>query len=213
MKKKLALLVYPTFSLQEIGNTVALFRWYFDTPTVVFASSDQPVTSEEGITVLPDKTVDAFDPDAYDALILPGVSDVRASLKDEKLMRFLRRLKAHPDLIIGALCGGPIFLSMAGLLDDKKFINQLYVEMNERLPFIRQENLTYRPIVVDGNIVTAVAEAYADFPVVLARMMGYTCPEDAYKPHVDAEASEDAYKFYLDDEGLRMFEEAFADFL
>ncbi len=41
MKNQIALLVYPQFSYPEIGNTCALFRWYFDSPTVVFASSLQ----------------------------------------------------------------------------------------------------------------------------------------------------------------------------
>lgn len=213
MKKKIALLVYPEFSLQEIGNTVALFRWYFDTPTVVFGSSKAPVKSEEGIIVLPEKTVEEFDVNDYDALILPGASDVRESLKDEKLINFLKSLKKYPEFIIGGICGGPIFLSLAGLLDDKKFTNELYVEMNERLPFINHENIEYKPIVVDGNILTAVADAYADFPIVLAKMLGYECSDEAYKPKVDYEASEENYKYHLDEDGIKTFEEVFSDFL
>ena len=51
MKNKIALLVYPEFSFQEIGNTIALFKWYFNSPTVVFSSSSKPVKSEEGIII------------------------------------------------------------------------------------------------------------------------------------------------------------------
>ena len=33
MKKRLALLIYPEFSLQEIANLLRLFRWKYDTVT------------------------------------------------------------------------------------------------------------------------------------------------------------------------------------
>ena len=213
MNKKLALLVYPEFSLQEIGNTIALFRWYLDSPTVVFSNSTDPVKSEEGIVVVPEKTLDEFNIEDYHCLILPGINDITESLEDNKLIDFLRSLKNYPDFIIGAICGGPIFLSMAGLLDDKKFTNQLYVEMNERLPFIKHENILYKPLVEDGNIVTAVADAYAEFPIVIARKLGFDIPDNAYKPGESNEESEDKYKYHLDEEGIKVFEEVFSDFL
>lgn len=213
MKKKIALLVYPTFSLQEIGNTLALFRWYFSSPTVVFSSSKEGVKSEEGVTVLPDRTVDEFIAADYDCLILPGMSDIRASLKDKKLLDFLKSLKKSPELVIGAICGGPIFLSMAGLLDDKKFTNELYVEMNERLPFIKEENIEYQPLVIDGNMITATSGAYADFPIALARTLGYECPDEAYKPVSINNVSPTDFQHHLDEAGIKIFEETFADFL
>lgn len=37
--KKLALLVYPEFSLQEVMNLSRLFRWSFDIYTEVIAAS------------------------------------------------------------------------------------------------------------------------------------------------------------------------------
>lgn len=213
MKNQIALLVYPQFSYQEIGNTCALFRWYFDSPTVVFASSLSPVPSEEGLVVLPDKSLEAFQAQDYDCLVLPGCSDVRESLRNEKLISFLKGLKHHPDLVIGAICGGPMFLSLAGLLDDKKFTNQLYVEMNQRLPFIREENLVYAPLVEDGNIITATGDAYGAFAVALARKLGYECRDDAYGSMEWASRTEEDYKFHLDEQGIKEFEEAFADFL
>lgn len=213
MKRKIALLVYPEFSLQEIGNTVALFKWYFDSPTVVFSSSSKPVKSEEGIIILPEKTLEEFNVSDYDCLILPGISDIRGSLNDKKLIDFLKNLKDFPEFIIGAICGGPIFLSMAGLLDNKKFTNQLYVEMNERLPFINHKNIEYKPLVVDGNIITATADAYADFPIVIARKLGYECSDEAYKPTVDYNIPEENFKHYMNEEEIKMFEGVFAEFL
>ncbi len=58
MKKKIALLVYPEFSLQEIANLLRLFRWQYDTITDIIYTEKIAVKSEEGITVMPDKTCD-----------------------------------------------------------------------------------------------------------------------------------------------------------
>lgn len=46
MNQKIALVVYPEFSFQEIGNLSSLFRWGFDTRTVVVSGDKNPVRSE-----------------------------------------------------------------------------------------------------------------------------------------------------------------------
>ena len=56
MKKRIALLVYPDFSLQEIANLMYIFRWYFDTFTDVIYTELSPVRSEEGVLINPVKT-------------------------------------------------------------------------------------------------------------------------------------------------------------
>lgn len=53
--KKIAIVIYPEFSIQEIATLSALFRWYFEERTVIFSSSKSLVKSEEGITILPEK--------------------------------------------------------------------------------------------------------------------------------------------------------------
>ena len=93
MNQKIALVVYPEFSFQEIGNLSSLFRWGFDTRTVVVSGDKNPVRSEEGFAILPDITYEEFCVEEYDCLILPGCSDIRQSIRDEKLMEFLRGLE------------------------------------------------------------------------------------------------------------------------
>ena len=60
MKKRIALLVYPDFSLQEVTNLMYFFRWAFDTFTDVIYTDLFPVKSEEGILVQPVKLVISF---------------------------------------------------------------------------------------------------------------------------------------------------------
>ena len=52
MKKRLALLIYPEFSLQEIANLLRLFRWKYDTVTDIIYTEKTVVKSEEVIPVM-----------------------------------------------------------------------------------------------------------------------------------------------------------------
>lgn len=129
MKNRIALLVYPEFSLQEVTNLIYLFRWHFDTVTDVIYTEKEIVKSEEGITVMPVKTCDEFSAQDYDCLILPGCSDIRMAIRNKKLNDFLISFKDNQSFIIGAICSGPLFLQQAGLLKGKKYTDSLFVDL------------------------------------------------------------------------------------
>lgn len=210
MNKKIALLIYPEFSFQEIANLSALFRWYYNTVTVSFSTSMDVVKSEEGFQILPDKFVEEFKVESYDCLILPGCSDLRIPLRDDKITEFLKKFEGDDDFVIGAICAGPIFLSKAGLLDNKKFINSMYTEMNNRFKFVNEKNIVYKPVVEDGNIITAVGTAYKEFAIKVARKVGYDCPSTAFAGLSNEWKPED-FVYHLEEEGLREFEKEFSD--
>ncbi len=210
MNKKIALLIYPEFSFQEIANLSALFRWYYDTETVTFSTTKDVVKSEEGFLIVPNKTVDEFDITEYDCLILSGCSDLRLPLRDDAITDFLALFIGNNEFVIGAICAGPIFLAKAGLLKDKKFVNSLYVEMNKKFKFVDEQNISYQPIVKDGNIITAVGTAYKEFAIEVARKVGYDCPDTVYVGIPDAWQSDD-FIFHLKDDELKEFEREFAD--
>ena len=148
----------------------------------------------------------------YDCLILPGCSDISQSIRDEKLMEFLRGLEGNETFPIGAICVGPIYLAKAGLLKDKKFTNSMYLEMNERLPFIDMENIQYQPVVEDGNVITAQGDAYRLFAVAMARKVGYQCSDHAYFG-VGEEWKEEDFVHHLSDAEWKEFEKEFADLI
>ncbi|KAA9240996.1 MULTISPECIES: hypothetical protein [Aerococcus] len=74
----------------------------------------------------------------------------------------------------------PYFLALAGLLEDKPFINQHYVKMNELLPFIQAKNIIYQPVVVANNVIKPIGPAYVQFTIEFARALGYVCLEHAH---------------------------------
>lgn len=211
MKKKIALAIYPNFSMQEIANLCSLFRWNYDSETVVFASAMEPVNAEEGPLFQPHMTFDDFNKEDYDCLILSGCSDFSKAISDIKLKSFLAQFKGT-DYPIGAICSGPLFLAQAGLLEGRKFTNSLYVQMNEMLPFIEMENLLYEPLVIDGPYITATGFAFNEFAIAMARKLGYECKDKIFSG-VPAVYDINSYKQYLGEEDLPELKSMIKDFV
>ena len=117
--KKLAILIYPEFSIQEISDMMYLFRWYFDVKTEIIASNKEIVISEEGVSILPDKTVNEFTKSDYYCLILPGCSDFREPIRDKNLINFLFSFKNVDEFLIPSLSFSSIFLIYACLMKSK----------------------------------------------------------------------------------------------
>lgn len=206
--KKLSILVYPEFSIQEVSDIMYLFRWYFDTKTEIVSTSLDPVISEEGVSIMPNITTDDYDLDNYHCLILPGCSDFRDSIRDEKLISFLSSFNDNSEFIIGAICSAPIFLAKAGLLKGKKYINNLYMDFNERISFIELENRVLKPIVVDGNIITAAGSEGRKFAIEVARKLGFECSDKALT-ELGEDYKNDDFIAYLNEDQLLEVEKEF----
>lgn len=199
--KKLALLVYPEFSLQEVMNLSRLFRWDYDVRTEVISTGKAPVRSEEGILVLPEKTTDQVKAEEYLCLVLPGCSDHTELCRDRKLIPFLSSLKEKTELPIGAICSSPLLLAKAGLLEGKRFTASLFAEHFAVCPFLERENFVKAPLVVEGNIVTAGGSNFNGFAVAMARLCGFDCPERILSGYMDDWTAED-YDAHLPPEAV-----------
>lgn len=209
--KKLALLVYPEFSLQEVMNLSRLFRWDFDIATEVISTTLTPVRSEEGIEVLPQKTTDDFRQEDYTCLILPGCSDFSLPMQDTKLFDFLRSFRGNRDFPIGAICGGPMFLARAGLLEHKKFTASIYMDFFDFCPFLERENYVAAPLVVADNIVTAGGSNFNGFAVAMAHLLGLECSERIFSGYMDDWTPED-YDAHLPPEVIGEVSSLFSKF-
>lgn len=199
--KKLALLVYPEFSLQEVMNLSRLFRWSFDIYTEVIATSKNLVKSEEGILVMPQKTTDEFTTNDSLCLILPGCSDFKAVFKDQKLFDFLSKFKNNHEFPIGAICSAPILLARAGILTDKKYTASIFMDFFDMCPFLNKNNYIAAPVVIDNNIVTAGGSNFNGFAITMARLLGYECPDHILSGYMDSWSPED-YEQYLPPEAI-----------
>ena len=90
--KKTAVLLYPLFSLQEIGTLTELLKFY-DRKIVTFSAGREPVKSEDGFTILPDRDLTEFCREEFDSLVLPGIWEPLPVLLDNRIIRFLEQFR------------------------------------------------------------------------------------------------------------------------
>jgi len=70
--RKVAFLIYPMFSNYEISLTLATLNM-FEKQVIVFAKEKKPVQCEEGLKIIPDKTLDEFQINEFDCILLSGI--------------------------------------------------------------------------------------------------------------------------------------------
>src|SRR3712207_5266791 len=97
--KKTAVLIYQQFCNFEIAPALEMLA-IAQKPITIFAKTLLPVRSEEGLTVLPDKTIDELELDEYDSLLLPGAMDIREAIEEDAIINFIKRFNGMP---IGAI--------------------------------------------------------------------------------------------------------------
>ena len=178
--KKAAFLIYPMFCNYEIALTLAIFE-RFGKEVVTFAKTKSPVKCEEGLHILPNKTLDEFTINEYDCLLLSGIGgDPRGVIFDDTYTNFLKQFTNRGDILIASNSISPTLLARAGLLKGKKFCVGMCEEAREELNFFEYENLQRAPLVVDGNIITAMGLAYREFAIAIASKLGYKCDDDMW---------------------------------
>lgn len=201
--RKFAVLLYPDFSLQEITClTSALTVWFGETVDYI-ASENKEYRSEEGLRVLPTKTTaDAAITD-YDCVILPGTINPLPALFDDLLIRFLRS-GVNTPVMFAAISSSPALLSRAGILDGKKFTAGYFMQLADIFPFIQKENFVHRPIVEDGNVITAIGMFFREFAEAVLKRFDYDIGGN-FMRNDPAAYTEEELTFYWSEEDYQEF--------
>lgn len=202
--KKIAVMLYPYFSLQEITCLTACLAVWFGEKLDFIAPEKKAYESEDGFQVIPTKTFDEVNPRGYDLLIMPGIIDPMPALSDEKNISFLRELSGNT--LIAAISSSPILLCRAGLLDNTKFTAGFFMQMAETFDFVKTENFTHKPVVEDKNIITGIGFAFREFAERVLKRLDYDIGENFMMP-VDREYTEEELTFYWTDEDYKEFKE------
>ena len=166
--RQVLLLLYPTFSEFEVTVATAVLR--ASRQLVTIALDEGPVTSEAGYRVLPDATVAAVDPDACDALIVPG-GDVTSLMEAQPLFALVRAL-AEREALLAAICAGPYVLARAGLLRDRPSTVGFTREQRRFLGCFAEEGYRPEAVVEDGRVVTAQGQALVEFGLRVGERLG-----------------------------------------
>lgn len=119
--------------------------------------SRHPVTSFEGLRILPDYTFE--DAPRIDVLVVPSAEhSMDTDLEDEAMMRFVRERGAEAGCVL-SLCDGAFVLAAAGLLDGKHATTfpADIARFRDRFPAVHvEEGVSF---VADGKAITSVGGA------------------------------------------------------
>jgi 4-methyl-5(b-hydroxyethyl)-thiazole monophosphate biosynthesis len=169
--KKVALFYYDKFAEFEI--VLAGLLLHNKCEVVSMALEDKVYSSEEQQRFCADKLVKDVDVDSLDLLVIPG-GDPFLLVENQELKAFVEALLQKNKKVAG-ICGGAMLLAGFGLLKGRKCTGDTS-GLNPDDKFYKKYYagtiVSDEQVVVDGNIITAQGQAYAEFAVELAWQMG-----------------------------------------
>lgn len=204
--KKIAVLLYPNFSLQEITCITSVLTVWFGEKIDYIASEDKEYSSEEGVRVIPTKITSEVKVTDYDCVILPGTINPLPALFDDKLIDFLKEGR-NSDVVFAAISSSPLILSKAGILSGKKFTSGYFMQMADTFSFVEKENFIHKGVVEDRNVITGIGMFFREFAEAVLRRLGYDVgngfmrdkPEDYSEEELTFYWSDDDYKEFLEE--------------
>ena len=201
--KKIAVLLYPAFSLQEITCLTSVLTVWFGESIDFIASENKELKSEEGLRVLPTKTTSEAKASDYDCVILPGTVNPLPALFDERIINFLRE-GAGSGTLFAAISSAPILLSKAGVLKGRKFTAGYFMQLAETFDFVERENFIHKGVVEDGNVITGIGMFFREFAEAVLRKLDYDIGEEFMRDRPE-DFSEEDLTFRWPDEDYREF--------
>lgn len=170
--------VYDTLADWEVGLTIAHInrqQWQRDPGRyriVTVGLTRHEVTTMGGVRITPDIELDELHPKDSAMLILPG-ADTWLDGSNARFATKARELLAA-GVPVAAICGATAGLAAEGLLDDRAHTSNA-AEFLAGTGYGGGERYVDEPAVTDGNVITASANAPAEFArEVLARLEVYT---------------------------------------
>ena len=159
--------LYDGFADFEIAPLLLFLREKTEVITFSFESGTQ--RSEEQLKVVVDKSIDEVDPDDVDLLLIPG-GNPEPHKERTDFHNLLKQVHERGKLI-AAICGGPGFLAHAGLLKGLRIAHGYSAEDAVRV--FEGSDITDEDVIVQGNIITARGQAFAEFAVEVYRVLGF----------------------------------------
>jgi putative intracellular protease/amidase len=162
------ILYYDGFCEFEVAITASIFS----KQNVFAAALEERVYVSDGIQrFLPDKTIAELDPESIDLFVIPG-GDPSPLFENQVLRNLITELNKRGKRIAG-ICGGTFLMAKYGILDNRKCTGG-GSGITPDIPYFdlfKNSVLTNECLVVDGNIITSMGQAYVEMAVELGRLM------------------------------------------
>ncbi|PFG13519.1 DJ-1/PfpI family protein [Bacillus sp. es.036] len=155
------ILIYPRFSEYELSVLLSVLK-QGGKQTIFLGLNSHPIKGEAGLPCIPESTINEFDINLLDSVVLPGVDDFEHLVDDHKLSSFLHKIDDR-NRIIAAISSAPYLLSASGVLEEKRYTTGLTTEQRNFLGTFNNDNYVNSPVVVDDYLITAKGSAFIEF--------------------------------------------------
>ena len=168
---KCGILYYDGFSEFEV--VIALQNLAPKAEILGVGLEKRPYVSEEKQMFLPAVALSEARADDFDIFLIPG-GDASPLLTSVDLKAFLNALK-DKGKIVAAICGGVLLLGAFGMLQGKRFTGEareFEYSAEDLVRYFQGATYTGEDVVVDGNIVTGMGQAFVEFGIEVADLAG-----------------------------------------
>ncbi|MBE9093499.1 DJ-1/PfpI family protein [Tychonema sp. LEGE 07203] len=173
-KYHIGLVIFPGMTQLDMTGPYQVFSMMPDTRVLLLWKTLEPVTSSEGMTILPTATFN--DCPTLDVLCVPGGAIGQVEMmQDEVVLEFLRQ-QGKTAKYITSVCTGSLILAAAGLLQGYRAA--CHWAFRDQLAMLGVEVGTERVVVDRDRITGGGVTAGIDFGLVLA---GKLCGEETAK--------------------------------
>ena len=172
MARQLLTIVYPGFAEWEV-----VFPLFCIHPAIehqFVAIGERQIRGTMGFEIEAQWTLEDVDPTGFNGIYFPGGVDTvekrfpRSLGENERLLNLLRRF-ADQGKVVAAICGAPLVLGAAGLLDGRRFACDI---TEDTRGWLDRGCRVDGPLAVDGWILTGSVKALVPFSAALARLLG-----------------------------------------
>lgn len=180
---KTYVLVYEGFAHFEV--ILATYFLKFKGEIITVGLNKDEIISLEGFKIIPHITLEEVNLSDVDVFILPG-GEPNKLYDNTYLYDILSNLN-EKNIVMAAICAGPIHFAKAGILKGKKYTTSLDVKEHN---VFDSSKYIHQNIVVDGNIITAKPTGYVDFAIEIGKVM------DIYDGEADLVETMNFFKYF-----------------
>jgi putative intracellular protease/amidase len=151
-----------SFLIAEINSKRYIKKDIKNLKIIKVGNSLTPIKTMGGIEIVPDIDVDNIKFETGDLLLLPGADTWNNENNKKIIQKVIENINS--DITIAAICGATSALADNGILDNRKHTSNDKEYLKMVCKNYKGENLyEYKPVVVDGNLITATGIAPLDF--------------------------------------------------
>lgn len=176
MSERVVLVLFPGAVAYELASVAAVVAPPLQVEVVTPDGADH--VDETGLVLRANRSfAEVAREDALRGVVAVAVAggSLDSILDNEPLGRMLRAIHGRGGLV-AAICAGPLALALAGVLRGHAYVQAGFYPQSIQHVWDGAEERR-DPVVVSGNVITALPEAHIDFAIAIGRHLGVFADE------------------------------------